>query len=58
MKDLLFDRRRADSLLVDCEYCGQPVGQLCTDLRSGEEIQHQPAHFKRITAAGKEQVAP
>ncbi len=51
MKDLLFDKQRSDALLVDCEYppCRQPAGEPCID-RDGYEIEHQAAHFVRITA--------
>ena len=52
MKDLIFDKQRSDALLVDCEYCHQPTGEPCVD-RHGGEIQHQAAHFVRITAGGK-----
>lgn len=53
MKDLLFDQQRTLALTVPCEYCGQPAGELCVRLPHGESLEHQAAHWLRITAAGK-----
>lgn len=53
MKDLLFDKQRSDALLVGCEYCGQPAGELCVNPRTDDYVENQAAHFVRITAGGK-----
>ncbi len=52
MKDLLFDKQRADSVRFDCEYCGKPVGEWCVNPRTGEPLVHQAAHHKRLARAG------
>jgi hypothetical protein len=45
------------ALQVDCPPrdqlgCGQPAGQLCRNLGTGQPLQHLPAHDARLRAAG------
>lgn len=51
MKDLLFGKRRAESLAVECDYCGVEVGLICIDPRTGIPLEHQAAHHVRAVAA-------
>lgn len=53
MIDLLSDRQRTLALTVVCEYCHAAIGDRCVNPKTGELIEHQAAHFVRITAAGK-----
>jgi hypothetical protein len=54
----LNDQEDQDAALrVDCppaedHGCGQPAGQLCRNLSTGEPLQHLPAHLARLRAAG------
>ncbi len=45
------------ALRVDCPPreqlgCGEPAGQLCRNLSTGEHLRHLPAHAARLRAAG------
>ncbi|MGH3933495.1 MAG: zinc finger domain-containing protein [Pseudonocardiaceae bacterium] len=53
MKDLLFGQQRADSLRVECEYCGKRIGEACVNPRTSEPLQRQAAHLARITASSR-----
>lgn len=53
MRDLLFLQQRAWSLLADCDYCGKPKGEVCVNPLTKHELEHQAAHFVRITAGQK-----
>jgi len=33
--------------------CGAGVGETCRNVRTGDPIKHQPAHARRIKAAGE-----
>lgn len=50
MKDLLFQQQRDTSLRAHCEYCDQPIGEICVNPTTRAPLMHQPAHFVRITA--------
>lgn len=48
---------QTDALDVPCpprnqRGCGQPAGQLCLNLGTGEPLVHLPAHLARLLAAG------
>jgi hypothetical protein len=48
------DRDRAET--VPCpdrpRGCAMPAGTTCRNLTTGEPLEHQPAHFARLRAAG------
>jgi hypothetical protein len=51
---------RAQALRVPCDFCAAPIDQECHN-RKGEPLEHQPAHLKRLQAAGvdpKDKPAP
>jgi hypothetical protein len=50
---------QTDALQVPCpprnqRGCGQPAGELCLNLGTGEPLQNLPAHYVRLLAAGVE----
>lgn len=53
MRDLIFEQQRATSLRASCDYCDQPIGEVCINPRTGEPLEHQPAHFVRIRAGAR-----
>lgn len=50
--DATWQHDRVSALLVPCDEpgCQAPVGELCRNLRTGAELEHQAAHRKRIDA--------
>lgn len=53
MKDLLFAELRAIALAhpQPCGYCHALTGELCVNSKSGDVLEHAPAHWKRLKAA-------
>lgn len=47
--DKTWQHDRVVALLVPCvDDCQQPAGELCRNLRTGQPLEHQAAHAKRI----------
>lgn len=52
MRNLIWHQTRADAQRFQCTYCHKPVGEVCVNPRTGDELERQPAHFQRLQAAG------
>lgn len=52
MRSLIWHQMRADALRFPCGHCHKPVGELCVYPRTGYQLERQPAHVKRLQAAG------
>jgi hypothetical protein len=52
MRNLIWLQMRADALRFQCDHCHKPVGEPCVNPRTDYELERQPAHVKRLQAAG------
>lgn len=52
------DYERQQAELVACPECEAPVGVRCRNVHDGLPIEKQPAHWRRILAAAREEPTP
>lgn len=52
MRSLIWQRMRVAALRFPCDHCHKPVDELCVNPATGYELERQPAHLKRLQAAG------